>query len=94
MRDGIEPLNVHGLRVNYQTPRLPADEVRKIRAAVHNVVKMAKSITTEHQYLIGPCMIGVWGVQTSWRVSVITNIRFSKQLLDILPLPSRLDVKN
>lgn len=31
------PLTVHGLRVSFKTPRLPSDEVRRIRAAVQSL---------------------------------------------------------
>lgn len=37
-----ESLLVHGLRVNTSTARFPADEIRKIRAAVHNLEIVAK----------------------------------------------------
>jgi len=94
LRDGIEPLNVHGLRVNYQTPRLPADEVRKIRAAVHNVVKMAKinnyRTSVSYRSLHDRCM---GRANKLARVGHNKHKVFKKQLLDILPLPSRLDVK-
>ncbi|WP_205578804.1 hypothetical protein, partial [Pseudomonas aeruginosa] len=37
-----EALTVHGLRVCFPEPRLPSDEVRRIRAAVKNVEMLAQ----------------------------------------------------
>lgn len=37
-----ESLKVHGLRVSFDTPRLPADEVGRIRASVHNLEQLSK----------------------------------------------------
>lgn len=37
-----EPLIVHGLRINFKEPRLPADEVSRIRASVKNLELLAK----------------------------------------------------
>jgi len=94
LRDGIEPLHVHGLRVNYQAPRLPADEVRKIRAAVHNVVKLAATnnyrTSVHYRFLHDRCM---GRVNKLARVGHNKHEVFKRQLLDVMPLPSRLDVK-
>jgi len=94
LRGGIEPLHVHGLRVNYQTPRLPADEVRRIRAAVHNVVTMARinnyRTSVSYRSLHDRCM---GRVNKLARVGHNKHKVFKRQLLDIMPLPSRLDVK-
>ncbi|MEZ8504310.1 reverse transcriptase family protein [Vibrio splendidus] len=40
------PLSVHGLRVSFKTPRLPSDEVRRIRSAVQSL----ESLFTEPNY--------------------------------------------
>lgn len=37
-----ESLKVHGLRISFNEPRLPSDEVGRIRASVHNLDKLAK----------------------------------------------------
>lgn len=37
-----ESLKVHGLRISFNEPRLPSDEVGRIRASVHNLEKLAK----------------------------------------------------
>ncbi|MEQ6968394.1 reverse transcriptase family protein [Pectobacterium polaris] len=36
-----ESLKVHGLRVSFDSPRLPSDEVGKIKASVHNIEKLS-----------------------------------------------------
>lgn len=94
LRDGIEPLHVHGLRVNYKSPRLPADEVRRIRAAVHNVVKMARinnyRTSVSYRSLHDRCM---GRVNKLARVGHKKHEVFKSKLLDIMPLPSRLDVR-
>lgn len=36
-----QPLYVHGLIVDYSKPRLPSDEVKKIRASLNNISKLA-----------------------------------------------------
>lgn len=36
-----ESLKVHGLRISFNDPRLPSDEVGRIRASVHNLEKLA-----------------------------------------------------
>ncbi|WP_110685410.1 reverse transcriptase family protein [Salinicola aestuarinus] len=40
-RSSTAPLIVHGLRVSFKEPRLPSDEVRRIRSAVRNLEKQA-----------------------------------------------------
>ncbi|WP_163373420.1 reverse transcriptase family protein, partial [Enterobacter hormaechei] len=37
-----ESLKVHGLRISFNEPRLPSDEVGRIRASVHNLEQLAK----------------------------------------------------
>lgn len=37
-----ESLKVHGLRISFNEPRLPSDEVGRIRASVHNLEGLAK----------------------------------------------------
>lgn len=37
-----ESLKVHGLRISFNEPRLPSEEVGRIRASVHNLEQLAK----------------------------------------------------
>lgn len=39
----MSPMIIHGLRVDYNEPRLPPDEPKKIRAAVHNLEQLSKA---------------------------------------------------
>lgn len=94
LRDGIDPLHVHGLRVNYPSPRLPSGEVRRIRAAVHNVVKMSKvnNYRTSQSYrLMHDRCVG--RVNKLKRVGHNKHSEFICQLMDVIPLPSRRDVR-
>lgn len=93
-RVGIAPMHVHGLRINYDTPRLPSDEVKRIRASVHNVVKMAKvnnyrtSLSYRKMY-----------DRSMGRVNKLARVGHNKheelknKLLKVIPLPSIRDIE-
>lgn len=88
------PLMVHGLRVSFKTPRLPADEVRKIRAAVQSLERLYNepnyntsfSYRKDYQRCIG-------------RVNKLARVKHEKhkslmrRLKKIRPNPSIIDVK-
>jgi RNA-directed DNA polymerase len=88
------PLTVHGLRVGFKEPRLPSDEVRKIRAAVHSIELMAKepNYKTTHSYRrdFNRCM---------GRVNKLCRVghnQYDKLLLRLQknhPLPSKKDIE-
>ncbi len=92
-RTSTEPLTVHGLRVSFDSPRLPADEVGRIRAAVRNIESLAAEpgYRTTHNYRhdYNRCM---------GRVNKLHRVGHNQHgpLLDRLdavrPLPSRRDV--
>ncbi|MGE8186301.1 reverse transcriptase family protein [Pseudomonas sp. NPDC086278] len=92
-RTSTEPLTVHGLRVSFNTPRLPADEVGRIRAAVRNLESLAAQpgYRTSHSYRhdYNRCM---------GRVNKLHRVRHNQhepllaRLNFIKPLPSRRDV--
>jgi RNA-directed DNA polymerase len=87
------PIIVHGLRVNFEQPRLPSDEPRKIRAATHNIEMLAKkrNYRTSYSYRkdFNTCM---------GRVNKLSRVGHNqhKPLLDrlrkVLPLSSKKDV--
>jgi RNA-directed DNA polymerase len=89
-----EPLMVHGLRVNFSTPRYPSDEVRKLRAAVHNIEKLASE--TGYRTSIGyrkdfnRCLGRVNKLK---RVQHSQHENLINKLKKIWPLPSKQDVK-
>ncbi|UTY57698.1 reverse transcriptase family protein [Massilia sp. erpn] len=88
------PLTVHGLRVGFKEPRLPSDEVRKIRAAVHAIEVMAKepNYRTTHAYRrdFNRCM---------GRVNKLSRVGHNQyenllpRLQKIYPLPSQKDIE-
>ncbi|UJB18505.1 MULTISPECIES: reverse transcriptase family protein [Lysobacter] len=89
-----EPLTVHGLRVNYKEPRLPAKEVARIRSAVRNVELLASegSYRTSHSYRhdFNRCMGRVNKLK---RIGHRQHMVLIKRLLKILPLPAKRDIE-
>ncbi|OYD24886.1 reverse transcriptase family protein [Oceanimonas baumannii] len=90
----IEPLMVHGMRVNFKEPRYPSDEVRRLRAAVRNVEMLASEpgyrTTFAYRKDFNRCM---------GRVSKLKRVKHEKhkhlveRLNKVLPLPSRTDLR-
>jgi RNA-directed DNA polymerase len=87
------PLIVHGLRVSFKEPRLPSDEVRKIRASVQNTETLSKerNYRTSHAYRrdFNRCMGRVNKLK---RVGHNQHSALLRRLLKILPLPSKKDI--
>ncbi|MBT1262760.1 RNA-directed DNA polymerase [Pseudomonas sp. VS40] len=92
-RTSTEPLTVHGLRVSFSTPRLPSDEVGRIRASVRNLESLAAepSYRTSHGYRhdYNRCM---GRVNKLHRVEHNQHKPLLMRLRAIRPLPSRRDV--
>jgi len=92
-RTSSEPITVHGLRVNFPTPRLPADEVGRIRAAVKHVETLATqpNYITTHSYrkVYNRCM---GRVNKLLRVEHNQHTKLLGRLNKIKPLPSRRDI--
>lgn len=90
----MEPLTVHGLRVNFDTPRLPSDEVRKIRAAVHNISKLSSEpgyrTTFAYRKDYNRC---IGRVNKLKRIGHEKHEALLKKLIEIPPLPSRKDIE-
>lgn len=84
---------VHGLRVNFKEPRLPEDEVSKIRASVRSLEKLARDskyrTSRDYRKSHAICM---------GRVNRMQSIGHNKakqlmfRVLKILPLPSYQDI--
>lgn len=89
----MEPLSVHGLRVDGKTPRLPSQEPKKIRAAVKNIEILASksnyrtSRTYRKSYY--QCMGRVNKLN---RVGHSSYNKLLERLKKITPLPSRQDI--
>jgi RNA-directed DNA polymerase len=92
-RASSEPLSVHGLRVIFKEPRLPADEVRRIRAAVKNLEGLAAEpryrITHAYRHDFNRCM---GRVNKLSRVGHKQHSILLKRLKKIFPLPAKKDV--
>ncbi len=88
-----EPLTVHGLRVSFKTPRLPANEVGRIRASVNSLERMSKEKnyrqTHAYRHDFNKCM---GRVNKLARVGHSQHERLSRKLNSIVPLPSKKDV--
>jgi len=89
-----KPLTVHGLRVGFNEPRLPSDEVRKIRSAVKNIETLASECNyrTTHAYRkdFNRCM---GRVNKLVRVGHNQHANLVARLRKILPLPSKKDIE-
>ena len=89
-----EPLTVHGLRINFDQPRLPADEVRKIRAAVKNIEIISKDssyrMTHAYRHDFNRCM---GRVNKLARVGHSQHTPLVRRLIKIYPLPSKKDIE-
>ncbi|CAO1660028.1 MULTISPECIES: reverse transcriptase family protein [unclassified Salinicola] len=92
--DSSTPLIVHGLRVSFQSPRLPAKEVSKIRAAVRSIEKLATitNYRTTHTYRkdYNRCM---GRVNKLARVGHSQHYKLVDRLTAIKPLARRQDVR-
>lgn len=90
----LVPLTVHGLRVAFSTPRLPSDEVGRIRAAVKNleILSQEGSYRCSHAYRhdFNRCMGRVNKLQ---RVNHLQHPKLVARLLKIQPLPSKRDLE-
>jgi RNA-directed DNA polymerase len=90
----IVPLTVHGMRVNFKEPRYPSSEVRKLRAAVHNIEKLAAEagyrITHAYRKDFNRCMGRVNKLK---RVGHEAHEKLVGKLLRVLPLPAKVDIK-
>ncbi|MCF6434587.1 reverse transcriptase family protein [Pseudoalteromonas sp. MMG022] len=88
------PLLVHGLRISFREPRLPADEISRIRASVKNVERLASEpkFRTTHAYRqdYNRCMGRVNKLK---RVGHNQHKKLTERLLKVHPKPSKKDLK-
>lgn len=89
-----EPYLVHGLRVCFKEPRLPASEIGRIRANVKNIEKIATETTyrMSHAYRhdFNRCM---GRVNKLARVGHSQHAKFVSRLVAVYPLPSKNDIE-
>ena len=89
-----KPLVVHGLRVCFAEPRLPSDEVRRVRAAVKNIEKIAAEdgyrMTHAYRHDFNRCM---GRVNKLSRVGHNQHKKLVARLVKVYPLPSKKDIE-
>lgn len=89
-----DPLLLHGLRISFKEPRLPAKEVSNIRAAVQSVEKLARvpgyRTTRVYRKLFNQCM---GRVNKLGRVGHSKHSKLVKRLKTINPLAHEDDVE-
>ncbi|WP_426143197.1 reverse transcriptase family protein [Pseudomonas sp. DWP3-1-2] len=88
-----EPLMVHGLRICFKEPRLPSDEVRRIRASVKNIeiiaAERAYRLTHAYRHDFNRCM---GKVNKLARLGHIQHTKLVARLVAVYPLPSKRDI--
>jgi RNA-directed DNA polymerase len=89
----MKPLLVHGLRVDFDQPRLPPEEAKRIRASVKNLELLAAShgyrASRAYRRDFNRCMGRVNKLQ---RVGHNQHATLLGKLRKILPLPSHKDI--
>jgi len=87
------PLTVHGLRICFSEPRLPSDEVRRIRSSVQALEVVARESnyrqTFPYRKDFNRCM---GRVNKLSRVKHSQHKKLIRRLQNILPLPSKREV--
>ncbi len=90
----LKAFSVHGLRINRSTPSLTREEVRKIRSDVHNLKNKASEPNARVSFEYRRLFESVSGkVNKLKRVNHPRYNILRKQMRDILPLPSKKDIK-
>lgn len=91
---GAAPLTVHGLRVDFHNVRLPAEEIKRIRANVRMIENMATKykIRTSHAYKkeYERCMGRVNKLK---RTGHNKHGHYLERLRKVRPIPSRSDIE-
>ena len=91
----LKPLMVHGLRVEFKEPRLPAKEIANIRAEIHSLrmksqekhYRKSRAYRRSYNKCIGR-------IHKLARVKHNKHSEFKKILENIQPLPSGVDIKS
>jgi len=92
--ESITPLIVHGMRINFKEPRYPSTEVKRLRAAVHNIERLASEpgyrITFAYRKDFSRCMGRINKLK---RVKHTAHAKLVVRLKNVLPLPAKVDIK-
>ncbi|WP_421588920.1 reverse transcriptase family protein [Stenotrophomonas sp. AS2] len=93
LRSGIKPVLVHGLRVEYEKPRIPRDELCRIRSSVDTLENFSteSNFRTRRKFrkMFNKCM---GRVNKLSRVNEIQHRKLVSRLRRIQPLPHPKDV--
>lgn len=90
---GSVHIKVHGLRINFPEPQMPRDEVRNIRAAVHQLESRASQANARVSVPYRRLYESISGrVNKLKRLNHSMYDRYRKRLRKIRPLPSKKDL--
>ena len=85
---------IHGLRIHNDTPQLPRDEIKKIRAAVHNIKTLSQKPNARTSFQYRKLYESISGrVNKLARTKHPRYYKHRKDLKEIKPLPSQTDIK-
>lgn len=90
----MEPLTVHGLRVCFKKPALLKDDIKNIRASVHNLVKLASQPNARTEIWFRARYFRCMGrVNKLARLGHSKHKSYIRKLRMVHPLPSLKDIK-
>lgn len=93
LRESTSDILIHGLRVSFKEPRLPADEISRIRASVKNLESLATiadyRVSLDYRKSFNRCL---GRVNKMKRLGHMQYLPLKKRVVNILPLPSRMDI--
>lgn len=93
IRSSTTDILIHGLRISFKEPRLPSDEVSRIRASVKNLESLAKiadyRVSRDYRRSFNRCLGRVNKLK---RLGHKQYISLQTRVLNILPLPSKMDI--
>lgn len=89
-----KPLFVHGLRIDHDKPRIPSDEVKRIRASLYNLTSNSKKnnnkTSAAYRVEYNRCM---GRINKLGRLKHEKHVIFMEKIKRIRPMPSFRDVK-
>lgn len=93
LRESTSDILIHGLRVSFKEPRLPADEISRIRASVKNLESLATiadyRVSLDYRKSFNRCLGRVNKLK---RLGHTQYLPLKKRVVNILPLPSKMDI--
>lgn len=93
LRTSTSDILIHGLRVSFNKPRLPSDEVSRIRASVKNLESLAKiadyRVSRDYRRSFNRCLGRVNKLK---RLGHNQYKALQTRVIKILPMPSKMDI--